>query len=331
MAVRHVLPRRGAVRLALGALALPLLLPRRAALAATWPERAVRLLTPAAPGSSTDLAARLYAERLAARWGQPVAVEPKPGAAGVIAVEAMLQQRDGHALLFAPAGVVTVTPLLQERLPFDPVRDVAPVALGAIDFLCVAVSPALEGVNGLADLARAARERPGSLTVAAGLGGPGLALAAFLARQELKVTFVPYRSPPEALADLVTGRLHALVGPLAPVLPLARDGRARLVAVTNPDRAPAAPEALTAAEQGFPEFALEGTLGFFAPGAMPDARRGEIAAAVAAASVDPALVDALRRAGVVARAEPPGAFALRIEGQRAHWAAVARQHGIRPR
>ena len=120
------------------------------AAAAGWPERTVRLVTPAAPGRSTDLAARLYAERLAASWGCPVVVEGRPGADGTIAVEAVLQQRDGHALLFGPAGVVTVTPLLAEHLPFNPAADILPVSLGALDLLCVAVSPALEGIGGLA-------------------------------------------------------------------------------------------------------------------------------------------------------------------------------------
>jgi tripartite-type tricarboxylate transporter receptor subunit TctC len=300
------------------------------AVVAAWPERTVRLVTPAAPGSSTDLAARLYAGRLAAAWGRPVVVEGRPGADGTIAVETVLQQRDGHALLFGPAGVVTVTPLLADYLPFNPVADILPVSLGALDFLCVAVSPTLEGIGGLADLARAAAERPGALNVAAGLGGPTMALTAFLGSRGLRATYVPYRSPPEALADLAAGRLHALVGPLAPVLPLARDGRVRLVAVTNPERAPAVPEMRTALEQGFPELELEGTLGFFAPATMPEAVRRRIAADIAAAAADPGLVDRLRAAGVVAQGEAPGEFAQRVERQRTHWAAVAARHGVRP-
>ena len=327
----HLFGRRGFV-LGLGAAtAAPAPCGRASPLAAaTWPERTVRLVTPAAPGSSTDLAARLYGERLAARWGRPVVVESRLGADGTIAVEAVLQQRDGHALLFGPAGVVTVTPLLVDHLPFNPAVDILPVSLGALDFLCVAVSPALEGIGSLSDLARAAGERPGVLNVAAGLGGPTMALTAFLRDRGLRATYVPYRSPPEALADLAAGRLHALVGPLAPVLPLARDGRARLVAITNPERAPAAPEVRTAPEQGFPELELEGTLGFFAPATMPEPVRRRIAPDFAAVAADQTLIERLRGVGVVARAEGPEEFARRVERQRAHWAAVAGRYGARP-
>lgn len=300
------------------------------AVAAAWSERSVRLVTPAAPGSSTDLAARLYAERLAATWGRPVVVDGRPGADGMIAAETVLRQRDGHALLFGPAGVLTVTPLLADYLPFNPVADILPVSLGALDFLCVAVSPALEGVGGLADLVRTAAERPGVLNVAAGLGGPTMALTAFMSGRKLRAIYVPYRSPPEALADLAAGRLHALVGPLAPVLPLAREGRVRLVAVTNPERAPAVPEVRTALEQGFPELELEGTLGFFAPTAMQETVRSRIAADVAAAATDPSLVARLREVGIVARSEAAEAFAQRVERQRVHWMSVAAQHGVRP-
>lgn len=317
-------------RVLMGLAAAAAMAPVRAIAAGGWPERAVRVVTPAAPASSTDLAARLYAERLAARWGRPVVVEGRTGADGTIAVEAVLQQRDGHALLFAPAGVVTVTPLLVDRLSFDPAADLVPLSLGAIDFLCVAVTPALSGVAALADLARALVQQPGALNVAAGLGGPAMALTAFLRGRGLQAAYVPYRGPPDALADLATGRLHALVGPLAPVLPLARDGRARIVAITNPDRAPALPDTPTAVEQGFADLELEGALGFFAAAAMPEPVRAQIARDVAGAAADPALADRLRAAGVIARAEGGKAFARRIAQQRAHWAAVAARHGVRP-
>lgn len=319
--------------LALGLAAIALLsggVGTAAAARTTWPERAVRLFTPAAPGSSTDLAARLYAERLAARWGQSVLVEAKPGADGAIAVKAMLQQRDGHALLFGPTGVLTITPLLNDHLSFDPVADVAPLSLGALDFLCLAISPALEGVSDLTDLVRLARQRPGVLNAAAGLGGPYMALVSFLRGRDLHAALVPYRSPPEALADLAAGRLHLLVGPLAPVLPLLRDGRIRLAAVTNPERSLAVPDVPTAAEQGFPELELEGTLGFMGPSAMPEDLRARIAADIAIVASDPRLAERLRASGVMARAEAPAAFTARLERQRAHWADVARRHGLRP-
>lgn len=296
---------------------------------AAWPERGLRLLTPAAPGSSTDLAARLYAERLAVILGQPVVVEPRTGADGLIAAESALAARDGHSLLFGPAGVVTVTPLLRERMPFD-VADITPISLAATDFLCVAATPAL-GATTLADVVRAARERPGVLNVAAGLGGLTLALPAFLRAQALDVTVASYRSPPEAIPDLVAGRLHIWLGPLTPMVPLLRDGRVRVLAVTNPERTPAAPQIPTVLEQGFPELEVEGTIGLFGTPGLPAEARLVLAGAMARAAADPVLVQRLGSVGVVARAEPPEAFAARIMRQRAHWTAVAASIGARAR
>lgn len=305
--------RRRALMLAGLALPVPAL--------AAWPDRGLRLLTPAAPGSSTDLAARLYAERLAASLGQPAVVEPRTGADGIIAAEAMLGARDGHTLLFGPSGVVTVTPLLRDRMPFD-VAEITPLSLAANDFLCVAATPSL-GAGTLEEVVRAARARPGGLNVAAGLGGLSLALPAFLRRQALDVAVASYRSPPEAIPDLVAGRLHVLLGPLAPMLPLLRDGRVRVLAVTNPERTPAAPDVPTVREAGFPDLEVEGTIGLFGPPGLPAEARAALAAAMARAAADPALAERLGAAGIVARAEPADAFAARIARQRAHWTAVA--------
>ncbi len=304
------LTRRAALALAL--LPLPAL---------AFPERGVRLVTPAAPGSSTDLAARLYAERLSAEWGHPVAVEPRTGADGVIAAEAMLGARDGHTLLFGPTGVLTVTPLLRERMPFD-LAAIVPVSLAANDYLCVAATPSLPAAT-IADVVRLSRSRPGMLNVAAGLGGLSLALPAFIRARAIEVTVASYRSPPEAIPDLVAGRLHLLLGPLAPMLPLMREDRVRVLAVTNPERTPAAPQIPTVAEAGFAELEVEGTIGLFGPAALPAEARTRIAAAVARAAADPTLVQRLHAAGIVARAEGPDVFAARLARQQAHWAAVA--------
>src|SRR6267378_2566237 len=121
------------------------------ALAGSWPERTVRVITPGAPGSSIDVAARLFAERLAERWGKPVVIDNRPGADGILSVQAFLHANDGHALLFSFPGIVTVVPLLHESLPYDPVGDLAPISSAAYDFLAVAVAATLP-VSSLADL-----------------------------------------------------------------------------------------------------------------------------------------------------------------------------------
>src|SRR5262245_32094806 len=110
------------------------------ALAGSWPERTVRIILPAAAGSSIDVTARLYAERLSARWGKPVVIDNRAGADGILAVQSLLQGGDDHSLLFAFPGIVTVVPLLHERIPYDPVIDLVPISSAAYDFLCVSVT-----------------------------------------------------------------------------------------------------------------------------------------------------------------------------------------------
>src|SRR5262245_53719053 len=108
--------------------------------AGSWPERTVRVVLPAAAGSSIDVAARLYAERLTAVWGKPVVIDNRAGADGILAVQGFLQGNDDHNLLFAFPGIVTVVPLLHERIPYDPVSDLVPISSAAYDFLCVSVT-----------------------------------------------------------------------------------------------------------------------------------------------------------------------------------------------
>jgi tripartite-type tricarboxylate transporter receptor subunit TctC len=132
------------------------------ALAGSWPERTVRVITPGAPGSSIDVAARLFAERLAELWGKPVVIDNRSGADGIMSVQAFLQGNDGHSLLFAFPGIVTVVPLLHDSLPYDPVNDLIPITSAAYDFLCVAV-PGKLPVLTLGDLVAFAKSRPGKL------------------------------------------------------------------------------------------------------------------------------------------------------------------------
>jgi tripartite-type tricarboxylate transporter receptor subunit TctC len=293
-----------------------------------WPDRPVRLITPGAPGTSPDVAARLYAERLSARWGVPVPVENRPGADGTLAAEALAQQRDGHALLFSFIAAFTVAPLLYERLPFDP-AEIAPVSTGTVDWLAL-VAPPTPPLADLAGLVEAVRRQPGRLNWASGAGDQYMAMLGFLRQRGLDMQFVSYRGPAAALPDLTEGRLQLLMLPLAAALPQARAGRLRLLAVTNPVRAAAAPEVPTAVEAGFPELTFQGTLGFFAPRAMPAALRERVAADVRAVAADAAFVERVSALGMVPRAETPAEFARIVEENRAHWAERARAHGVRP-
>jgi tripartite-type tricarboxylate transporter receptor subunit TctC len=303
--------------------------PDGAALAGTWPERVVRIMTPGAPGSSIDLAARLFAEQLATRWGQPVIIDNRPGADGILAVQAFLHANDPHILLFAFPGVVTVVPLLHATIPYDPVRDLAPITSTAYDYLGVAVTPSLP-VSTLDDLVTFAKSRPGSLNWAAAAGAPYLTFLEFQRRAGLAMTYVSYRSAGQALPDLMAGQIHVAVMPLASALPLARDGRIKLLAVTTPERSAVAPDLMTASEAGHPELTVEARLGLFGPKSMPIELRERIAADVRSIASDAAILQRLSGLGMAARGSTPAEYGAILAEQHARWAALAQAYGIRP-
>ena len=225
---------------------------------ASLPEGNVRIITPVPPGGSPDLVARLLAENLGTRWKRAVLVDNRPGADGIIAISALLEAKDPFALLLAPSGMVTVMPLLRD-VPFNPQKDLRPVSVVAADYLAVVV-PEASPVRSLKALTETAQSIPGSLNWFAVAGAPLLAFEAFVRRNLLQATYVPYKGGPDALRDLAESRIGVAVVPLTVAKPLAAAGRVRVIAVTNPERAPGLADILTAIESGYPELAVEGML-----------------------------------------------------------------------
>ncbi|MCW8086215.1 Bug family tripartite tricarboxylate transporter substrate binding protein [Sabulicella glaciei] len=296
--------------------------------ASAWPQRRVRVITPAPPGSSLDLVARLMAERLGARWGQPVTVEGRPGADGIPALEAMIAAAPRDALFLANHGAITVTPLLNPRLGFDPMAALSPVLDLSTDLFGVAVPAALP-VRDLAGLVGHARENPGLLNYTAAPGPPYLAMRAFLRDAGLDMVHVGFRGiGAVTVAEMLAGRLHVALAPLAPLVGAAREERLRVIAVTGAERAPALPGVPTSAEQGFPGFRQEGIHGLFGWKDMPDALRERIAGEAAAILADHLLAERLRGVGLQLRSGgTPAAFAALLAEQRERWAGLAREFG----
>jgi tripartite-type tricarboxylate transporter receptor subunit TctC len=160
-----------------------------------WPEHTVRLITSSTPGGSADIVARLFAERLSIRWKTNVIVENRPGADGMIAIQAILGATDGHTLLAAPSSNVTVTPAIR-KVPYKN-EDLRPLSTAAIDFLAIAV-PAASSIRSLADLIAVARERPGAVNWFASSGSPAMAFGEFVRKNHLDMVYVPYKGSPES-------------------------------------------------------------------------------------------------------------------------------------
>ena len=220
------------------------------ALAQSWPQRTVKLIIPLPPGTGTDIAGRLLAERLAGRWGQPVVVENKQGGDGIPAVTAFLAARDTHTLLLSFAGIITINPLTHERLPYDPAVDLVPLVQLSDNFLGVAASATLK-VESLADLIRVARGQPGKLNWAATPGLPYYVVLALQQSAGIEMVPVGYRDFAPALQDLATGRLHVAATGVPPLVPHHQAGTAKLLFVTNRERSPQVPEVPTAREAGY--------------------------------------------------------------------------------
>jgi tripartite-type tricarboxylate transporter receptor subunit TctC len=231
--------------------------------------------------------------------------------------------------LFSFPGVVTVVPLLHDQLPYDAARDLLPIASVANDYLVMAVNPALS-VSSLDGLVALAQTRPHQINWAAAPGAPYLTFLEFQRRAGLVMAYVPYRSSVLALPDLAEGRIQVMVTPLASALPLANDGKLKLLAVTPSERAPAARLLPTATELGYPELAIEAPLGLFGPKTMPLELRERIAADVQALARDPAISQQLTSLGMAARASTPSQYAATLVEHGARWAALARTHDLRP-
>jgi tripartite-type tricarboxylate transporter receptor subunit TctC len=294
-----------------------------------WPQRTVKFIVPFGAGSATDIDARLFADRLASRWGKSVVVDNRPGGDGLVAIGAFVSANDDHTLLFASAGTFTVHPYEHEKLPYDARLDLLPIASVAAVVLAISVTDGLEA-RSLRELAALARARPGKLNVAAAQGLSDFLLSGFLVSSGVEMARIPYRDILQAPNDLAEGRIQVLMTSLAVVLPFTQTGRVRVLAVNSRTRAPAMPQAPTAIEAGYPALTLEGMNGLFGPRGMPDQLRQRIAEDVLAAAADPVIPERLASIGQIMQLAGPAEFAAAIDEQRAALAAIAKSLGLKP-
>jgi len=294
-----------------------------------YPTRTVRFIVPFGAASGTDITARLFADRLAARWGKPVLVENRPGGDGLVAIAAFVAANDDHTLLFAPVGTFTVHPYEHEKLPYDVERDLLPIASVSTIILAVSTSAALK-VESLGELVELARAQPGKLNAAAANGNADFLLFGFLKSTGLQVAKVPYRDILQAPNDLAEGRIQVLMTSFAVVQPQMQTGKVKVLAVTSRNRAPTAPEVPTVKEAGYPELELESLVGLFGPRGMPSELRERIAVILGeVAAADPVIATRLAVTGQIVNVRGPAEFAAAIERQRGKLAEIAKILGIK--
>jgi tripartite-type tricarboxylate transporter receptor subunit TctC len=298
------------------------------AASAEWPTRPVHVLVPFAAG--TDTAVRLFAKKLSMRWNQPVVVENRPGAEGMIAVEAFLRTHDDHTLLWDSAAPISTFPLLREKLAYDPTHDLVPIS-STVDALIVVIAPETLNVRSLHELVALARTQPGKLNYLPFNGGSfSILMEGFVKKQGLDMVEVNYRDIGLASQDLITGRIHVMMTTLTSQLSSVQSGKVRLLAVTNDNRVPIAPDVQTAVQAGFPELAFNGLQGLFGTTDMPAERRERIATDLRAVAVDPSIAGILAPIGISPHAGTTDEFAEGIERQRSQMVSLAKLIGLKP-
>ena len=304
-----------------------LLAATNAARAADWPTRPVKFIVTLGAGSGADIGARLFADRLSRRWGQPVVVENRPGADGLLAINAFVAAHDDHVLLFSPSSSFTAHPYLHANLPYQP-TDLVPIAQVSNTVVTIAV-PADMKVNSLKELVALARAEPGKLNWAGVTGALDFMFAGWLNSEGLKISKVPYRNPIDAAKDLGEARVQVYEASLAIVQPELTAGKIKLLAVTNTARAPAVPAIPTVQEAGYPALTLDGLVGLFGPPGMPLDLRTRIAEDFRAVA-DKTIADRLTATGQILNIGGSNEFATSIDGQRQKIAAFAAALGIKP-
>lgn len=308
--------------LLVGALATP-------AQAQSWPTRTVKFVVPFGPGAGADIGARLLAEKLQAKWGQPVVVENKPGGDGIIGIQAYLGANDDHVLMFGPSGGFTVHPFTYSKLTYNQ-ADIIPIARVSITILGVAVKTDAP-YNNLKDFTEAARAAPGTFNSGLVQGITELTFWGYQHHEKLQIIQVPYRDINQAPVDLGEGRIQVVMAALAVLQPLWSAGRIKLIAMTNKERVKGAPEIPTAREQGYPSLEMEGMAGLFGIKSMSEQQKEKIAADVRDAAADGSIGNRLEATGQIVNIGGPKEFANSIAEQSANVAAVVKAIDLKPK
>ena len=315
--------------LALGA-ALAVLTPCAAA-ADVYPSRPIRFVVAFPPGGGTDIIARSIAQKLSERLAQQVVVDNRPGAGGNIGTDVVAKSApDGYTLLMGSAGPLAINASLFKTMPFDPIRDLAPVTLAASTPNVLVVHPSLKATT-LKELIALARARPGEINFASsGYGTPAhLAGELFNSMAGVKLVHVPYKGASPALADLLGGQVQIMFSTMPPALPHVRDGKLRALAVTSAKRSPAAPELPTVDEAGLPGFEANTWHGVVLPAGAPPSIITRLNHEIVAILHLPEVMERLSSQGAEALGSTPEEFAAYIRSETAKWAKVVRESGAK--
>jgi len=301
-------------RLALTALAMgAAIVTADLALGQSWPTKPVRVIVPFSPGSATDLVPRTVFDHVAAQVGQPIIIDNRPGGGTTVGSGAVAKaEPDGHTLLVHSNGLVT-TPAIQANVPYDPVADFAAITPLAVVPMVLVISPEKK-ITTLRQLVDLAKARPGTLNyAAAGIGTPPhLTMERFRIAAGFTGQLVPFRGAPEAVTEVLAGRVDVYFAPAPPVIEFIRQGKLLALAVSSVERTAALPDVPTTLESGFPDSDFDFWVGMFAPKQTPRAVVARIHAETIKAIENPSVIAKLANLGTEPMTMRPEAFDARV-------------------
>jgi len=299
--------------------------------AQSWPQKPIKVIVPFPPGGVTDTLARITADWLTQRLGQPVVPDNRPGASGAIAADLVARaEPDGYTLFSAATPQLAVVPHVQ-KITYDPIKDFAPISIVGTNAFALGCNSDKTPAKTLAEFVDYVRARPGQLNYGSpGVGSIGhLTMALFLARAGLKMEAVIYKGGGPAMTDVVAGHVNCYFGNYNEILPHAGSGRVRVLATSGEKRARQLPDVPTVAEQGYPGFRTETWNGYVAPAGTPHEIVERIAREIAAGCKDANFVARLDKIGVDAICSTPEQFAQAIRDDLKLWKDAAAAAGMK--
>ena len=294
-----------------------------------YPSKPIHIIVPYPAGGTSDILARALGPGITAALGQPVIVENKPGSTGNVGADLVAKApADGYTLLLADIGSLAISPSIFPTLPFDPVKDFAPVVMVAYSPHLLAVNAALPAKD-LKELIALAKAKPGALNFAvSGIGGANhLAGVDFAMRTGIKWTYIPYKGGAQAIADVAGGQADVLFNGMLATYPMVKGGKLRAVAISSTKRFAAAPDMPTVAESGLPGFETGSFQGIVAPAGTPQDIVNKLHQTVTKVLATPEMQERLVTAGAETRPGSPADFGAFIRDEKARWAKVVKDSG----
>jgi len=299
--------------------------------AGNYPDRPIRIIVTFPPGGPTDIIARTVGQKLAEKWGQPVVVDNRAGAGGNIGTDlAAKAAPDGYTLLLSNFGPLAISPFVYSKLPYDPVKDLAPITLAATAWFFVVTHPAVP-VTSIKELIALAKAKPDQIAFAsAGNASPShLASALFQSNAGIRLIHVPYKGGAPSVGAVIAGEVQMAIESPPPIVPQVKAGKLRALGAARANRSPLLPEVPTVSEAGLPGFEVGSWYGFHAPAGTPKPIIDKLSAALRTLVQEDEVKARIHAEGGDPMTSTPEEYAADIDREETKWATIIKKLGLK--